>query len=83
MVLVDGTFYSLDELPGRDVSSIKHPLMVDSMDRFQERVAAGSLEVYFTHLNHSNPALEPESEASRTLRARGFAVLEEGQELSL
>ena len=30
LLLVDGTFYSGDELPGRDVSEIGHPLMRDT-----------------------------------------------------
>jgi pyrroloquinoline quinone biosynthesis protein B len=41
------------------------------------------LQVYFTHLNHSNPALDPGSPERRELGAAGFRVLEEGQELEL
>ncbi len=83
IALLDGTFYSLDELPGRDISQVKHPLITDSMIRLNEWVASGQGRVFFTHLNHSNPALEPNSEARREIEARGFAVLEEGQELGL
>jgi len=32
VALVDATFYSPDELPDRDVTKIKHPLITDSMD---------------------------------------------------
>ena len=53
------------------------------MDLLQGRVDAGVLEVYFTHLNHSNPALDPDGDARRAIEDRGFAVLAEGQDLAL
>lgn len=83
IALLDGTFFSLDELPGRSIEEVKHPLITVTMDLLAERVRDGALEVYFTHLNHSNPALEPTSEARRVIEDRGFAVLTEGQELLL
>jgi pyrroloquinoline quinone biosynthesis protein B len=83
VAIVDGTFFSGDELPGRDVGKIGHPLMKDTVERLGDRVAAGRLTVYFTHLNHSNPALEPASEASKYLREKGFRVLAEGEEFGL
>jgi pyrroloquinoline quinone biosynthesis protein B len=83
VLLVDGTFYSAGELPGRPVSSIGHPLIVDTMDLLQERVDAGTLAVHFTHLNHSNPAIDPASEARRAIESRGFRVLDDGDEFAL
>ena len=83
VALLDATFYSGDELPGRDLSKIGHPLVVDSMDRLQSRVDSGKLEVWFTHLNHSNPALDPDSEARQQIEARGFAVAQAGLEIAL
>ena len=82
VAIVDGTFYSLDELPGRDVTSTGHPLMLDTMRRFAPRVAAG-LSVHFTHLNHSNPALSPSTDAARALADAGFGVVWEGAEFVL
>ncbi len=83
VALLDGTFYSGDELPGRDLKQIGHPLMVDTMDRLQSRVDAGTLTVIFVHLNHSNPALDPTSEARKTVEQRGFFVGVTGQEFPL
>ncbi len=83
IALLDGTFFSLDELPGRDVATIGHPLIRDTMDLLGERVTSGHLEVFFTHLNHSNPALEPESAARAEIERRGFHVLADGQEFQL
>ena len=81
--LLDATFYSPDELPDRDVTKIKHPLVTDSMDLLEPLVKAGKLRVYFTHLNHSNPALDKDGSARKAIEARGFLVLEEGEELGL
>jgi pyrroloquinoline quinone biosynthesis protein B len=83
VALLDGTFHSLDELPGRAVSAIGHPLITESMDLLGPLVAAGKLNVAFTHLNHSNPALEPESAARKAIESRGFRVLAEGEEIGL
>lgn len=83
VALIDATFYSGDELPGRDLTKIGHPLMVDTMDLLQSRVDAKKLEVWFIHLNHSNPALEPGSEARATLERRGFHVARAGLDLPL
>ena len=84
VALVDATFFSADELPGRAVESIGHPLVTDSLARFGDRAASGELEVLFTHLNHSNLALDPEGEERRAIDdAPGFRVLEDGDRIGL
>jgi pyrroloquinoline quinone biosynthesis protein B len=83
VALLDGTFYSRDELPDRDVTKIKHPLIESTMDLLAPLVRAGRLRVLFTHLNHSNPALDPASPARRRIEERGFGVLAEGEEIAL
>ena len=83
VALLDGTFFSAGELPGRDVASIGHPLIVDSLALLGAEVREGRLRVLFTHLNHSNPALEVGSESRRQIEAAGFGVAEDGHELSL
>jgi pyrroloquinoline quinone biosynthesis protein B len=83
LALIDGTFYSPDELPDRDVTKIKHPLIIQSMDLLAPLVKAGTLRVEFTHLNHSNPAVEPGSAARKAIDARGFRVAADGEEIGL
>jgi len=83
VALLDGTFYSPAELPDRDVTKIKHPLIESTMDLLAPLVRAGRLRVLFTHLNHSNPVLDPASPARRRIEARGFGVLAEGEEIPL
>jgi pyrroloquinoline quinone biosynthesis protein B len=53
ILLVDGTFGSLEELPGRDMSQIPHPLMTETRQLLEGTRA----QLWFIHLNHSNPAL--------------------------
>ncbi len=83
VAILDGTFYSTEELPGRDVSSIGHPLITDSMQRLESLVRSGAARVFFTHLNHSNPALDPAGPERAEIERRGFRVLSEGQEFPL
>ncbi|MEA2601940.1 MAG: pyrroloquinoline quinone biosynthesis protein [Acidobacteriota bacterium] len=81
--LLDATFYSPDELPDRDVTKIKHPLITVSMDLLEPLVKSGKLRVWFTHLNHSNPALDRDGAPRKAIEARGFRVLDEGDEFGL
>ena len=81
--LLDGTFYSPDELPDRDVTKIKHPLITTTMDLLEPLVKVGKLKVWFTHLNHSNPAYEPNGAARKAIEGRGFRVVGEGEAVGL
>jgi pyrroloquinoline quinone biosynthesis protein B len=83
VALLDGTFYSPDELPDRDVTKIKHPLITATMDLLAPLVKAGKVRVLFTHLNHSNPAFEADGAARKAIAARGFGVAAEGEEIGL
>jgi len=55
VALLDGTFFSHDELPGRDLRQIPHPLAIDTA----ERLARVDCDVRLIHLNHTNPLLAP------------------------
>jgi pyrroloquinoline quinone biosynthesis protein B len=83
VALLDGTFHGSAELPDRDVRKIGHPLMTDTASLLGDAVRGGALRVYFTHLNHSNPVLDPTSPERRALLTAGFAVAEDGQVIDL
>jgi hypothetical protein len=53
------------------------------MDLLQNDVRSGKLLVFFTHLNHSNRALDPHGPERRAIEGRGFALAEDGQRLPL
>jgi pyrroloquinoline quinone biosynthesis protein B len=67
--LLDGTFFSAAELPGRDLGEIPHPLASDTA----ERLAWVDCDVRLVHLNHSNPLHRPGPEQD-WLAARGIGV---------
>lgn len=79
---VDGTFYSADELPGRDLREIPHPLMIETMDRLEAQPFEVHGKIRFVHLNQSNPALR-DTRVRAGIEKRGFAVAEEGGRTSL
>lgn len=83
IALLDGTFFSQKELPSRDLSKIGHPFIIDSMELLRDIARNGKTRIFFTHLNHSNLALDPEGEARRTIEANAFALAEEGMEFPL
>lgn len=81
VALLDGTFHSAEEVPGRAIEDIPHPLIPDTMERLRD--AARGRDVIFTHLNNSNPALDPDGPEAESLRAAGFGVAREGMEIPL
>lgn len=54
--LLDGTFASADEIPGRTLDDIPHPLMDTTRDILRDVRA----DVWFIHLNHTNRQIAAE-----------------------
>lgn len=77
VALLDGTFYSAGEVPGRSQSEIPHPLMPHTMARL-DHLLDGTREIVFTHLNNTNPVLDGGSPESEAVRAAGFSIAREG-----
>ena len=71
---LDGTFYNNAELPGRDISQIPHPFISESITRFAKLPDAQRDKVHFIHLNHTNAALSPNSDAQRTVSKAGMHI---------
>jgi pyrroloquinoline quinone biosynthesis protein B len=82
VALLDATFYSTDELPGRSVEQVPHPLVPHTMDRLEPAVRQGK-RVVFTHLNNTNPALDDDGPEAREVRRRGFEIAREGMRFDL
>ena len=79
IVFLDATFYDTNEIPNRNMSDIPHPFIVESMDRLQSLDAVEKSKIHFIHLNHTNPALKPDSNAQQKIIENGFHVAEQGQ----
>ena len=80
--LLDGTFYSGNELPGRDIRLVPHPT-VESSVRFFGNLPPFSSQIFFIHLNHTNPLLDPGSTESRAFSRSGYKIAQEWQEFGL
>jgi pyrroloquinoline quinone biosynthesis protein B len=81
--LIDATFYADGELPGRDMSKIKHPYVVESMKALEALSPDQRSKVWFIHMNHTNPLLNPQSEESGIVEAAGFNIARQGMRLRL
>lgn len=83
IAFLDATFYSGDELPGRDMSTIPHPTVVHSMERFATLPPGEKAKVRFIHMNHTNPLHDPGARERANVEQAGFAIAEEGEEMCL
>ena len=81
--LLDGTFFVPDELPGRDTAAIGHPPIKTTVELLRALPASRKAGIFFTHLNHTNRALNPAGEERRWLEEAGFRLATEGQEFVL
>ena len=83
VALLDGTFFSDQELPGRDMSSIPHPRVVESMERFKRLAAEKVTDIRFIHLNQSNPLVCRNSTEIRQIQAQGFDTVSRGERIPM
>ena len=77
--IVDGCFWSRQELPDRPFESIPHPTIAESMNRFK---GCGK-KIVFTHVNHTNPVLNRDSYLQSELGRRGFRLATEGMDIPI
>ena len=76
--LIDATFYDNQELPGRDMSQIPHPFVVETMNALSMLPKEQRKKVWFIHMNHTNPLLSVNSQEAKAVRARGFNIASAG-----
>ena len=67
---VDGTFYDAGELPGRNMTEIPHPFIIETMQRLGNSPL--TTRVRFIHLNQSNPLLRE--------KKSGIVIAREGEQ---
>ena len=73
---LDGTFYSADEIPGRSISEILHPLVPHSVSLISAK-GKPRATIFFVHLNHTNRLLW-DRQTRVDLKKQGFFVAKEG-----
>ncbi|MGI9237504.1 MAG: MBL fold metallo-hydrolase [Woeseiaceae bacterium] len=81
--LIDATFFTDGELPGRDMSNIPHPFVAESMVLFDDLSDEEKSRVVFIHMNHTNPLLIDGSPEQAEVERRGFRFAREGMRLEL
>jgi pyrroloquinoline quinone biosynthesis protein B len=82
IVLLDGTFWSLDELKGRVQAEVPHPPVCNTLDLVGNK-EEGDPRIIFIHLNHTNPLHYPDSEEYQKVQSMGWEIGEEGMEFNL
>lgn len=82
IALLDGTFWSAQELAHRDMSAIPHPPVEETLRRLGPR-REGDPEIRFIHLNHTNPLCRPDSAERHRLLEMGWDIAEEGDVFAL
>jgi pyrroloquinoline quinone biosynthesis protein B len=80
---LDATFFENKEVPGRDMSEIPHPFVVETMEKLKDLPIEERAKVFFIHFNHTNPVLKEGSAARQLIRKNGFNYAEEGMLISL
>lgn len=83
VAFLDATFFDQGELPGRNMAEIPHPFVRESMERFGSLDEGQRAKIRFIHLNHTNPLLDPTSEATRRLESAGMRVARQGEQIDL
>ena len=71
---IDGTFYDAAEINNRDISTIPHPFIIESMKLFEDLPAKEKKKVWFIHFNHTNPVLNKTSEQAKWVLKNGFNI---------
>ena len=82
-VLLDGTFFDGDELPGRNMIEIPHPFVTESISALSPLESQDKEKVHFIHLNHTNPLFIPHSEASNRIKKEGMHITKRGDTFQL
>ncbi|MFB6076838.1 MAG: MBL fold metallo-hydrolase [Candidatus Nanohaloarchaea archaeon] len=77
VAIVDGCFWSREEIERYE--NVPHPPVQESLEILGDL----DTEIYFTHMNHTNPILDPGSPERQQVEDAGFHVAEEGMEIEL
>ena len=79
---LDATFYSSDELPGRDMSEIPHPFVPETTALFDDSADSIKNKIVLIHFNHTNPLIH-NGDAYKNVLNAGYKVSREGSKYPL
>jgi pyrroloquinoline quinone biosynthesis protein B len=80
IALLDGTFFTIEEVAKRrsDAKGIPHPPITESLKLLNQRDEKNDPEIFFVHLNHTNPVIDDESKRQE-IRQKGWDIGIQGQ----
>ena len=79
---IDGTFWSQHELSGRSQEEVPHPPVSQTIAHLGSRLPSDA-EVFFIHLNHTNPLYDKSSSAFKTVESMGWKIGVQGMKVNL
>lgn len=79
---VDATFLNQFEVK-RAMSEVPHPFIEETINLFKNETLATKNKIIFIHFNHSNPALQENSDVRKEIEKLGFNFANEGQNYAL
>jgi pyrroloquinoline quinone biosynthesis protein B len=82
IALIDGTFWSANELEGRSQHDVPHPPVSETLEHLGQR-EDDDPEVVFIHLNHTNPLHDVQSKEHHAVEAFGWMVGQQGMTFNL
>lgn len=80
---IDATFFDAAEINYRDIAAIPHPFVIETLVRLAPLPLSERQKVYFIHLNHTNPLLDPKSSATKTVLSTGMHIARIGMRFIL
>ena len=82
IALIDGTFWSSDELQSRSQDKVPHPPIKQTLEMLGYK-QKGDPEVIFFHLNHTNPVYDEWSEEHTQVVEMGWKIGKQGMKFEL
>ena len=79
ILFLDGTFYHKNEINNRDISEIPHPSIIESLEKFSILNKEDRKKIFFTHLNHTNTAIQNKHPSRNFLISDGYNIANDGQ----
>ena len=82
IALIDGTFWSSDELKERVQEKVPHPPIEQTLEMLGYK-QQGDPDIFFFHLNHTNPVYDEWSEQHTQVVEMGWKVAKQGMRFSI
>lgn len=82
IALIDGTFWSGEELPHRNLKQIPHPFVEDTLQLLGVK-QDGDPDIGFIHLNHTNPLYDEHSQEAKLVNESGWFIAQQGMTFQL